>query len=169
MVAYIVFGVGLLFIAVLFWVIIRTVPDFCQNCHKELTRFFRLSPNEQDKIRSYFKEHEDRDIDEDGVFVCSHCKFVHDDFSGEKHSRNTDHAHSIEVNGVVYKSAHWKTLCKVCGLLVSACDPANPDIKCRACETYYHWLLDEESGYYFFRIIGDKKVTGIPGHVFGQG
>jgi hypothetical protein len=62
----------------------RTTGIACQFCRNQrLTFFDELSDGQRSEILAYFRQHETRQPDETGIFVCLECMTVHDDFCGE--------------------------------------------------------------------------------------
>ncbi len=108
----------------------------CQFCEAKVKSFRQISIEAQEAILRYFREYEGRKPDRHGLFVCLNCKTVHDDFSGEKQSRD------IDSYGCV-------TFCKVCHATMRGCEPENNAIKCPRCDTPYKWQTHEKSGFRF--------------------
>ena len=160
------FGVGVVFIIVVWLIIMRTTPQYCCNCHKKVKRFPELAEGQQLLIREHFLEQENRQVDESGVFVCLHCRYMHDDFSGEKHSRQADRSYTQLPNGKVIRSGHWRTICKVCDVIMQPCDPDGA-IGCRRCETEYLWVKHEKLDLYILTAQGDRKILKSSSHHFG--
>jgi hypothetical protein len=102
-----------------------------------MSAFDQVSVQDQQNILNYFRRHERREPDTSGIFVCTHCGMVQDDFSGEKVSRDVD------VLGC-------KTFCKVCGRMLMGCDPDRGEITCPVCDTPFEWRKHEPSGFTFF-------------------
>lgn len=137
-------GVGL-------WVfkryVIRHMSLPCQFCRNTRLTLFRKLPDDLKKsILTYFREHENRDPDEEGIFVCLECRTVHDDFSGEKMSREVD----------FYQVT---TLCKVCSTLLRDCGLYNENIRCPTCGTPYKWQVHEKSGFRYLMPPAGTEVT----------
>ena len=116
--------------------LVRWMSFPCQFCGKKVKAFEQIDLQEQQNILAYFQEHERREPDKAGLFICTHCNTVHDDFSGEKLSREPD--------------AFSCTFCKVCGRMLYQCEPDRGVITCRDCKTQYQWQTHEKSGFRFF-------------------
>ena len=108
----------------------------CQFCEAKVRPFRKVDTETQEAILRYFRDHERREVHQKGLFVCLNCKTVHDDFSGEKQSWDSD-----RFGGV--------TFCKVCHATMYGCNPKNNNIKCPRCETPYAWQVHEPSGFRF--------------------
>jgi len=132
-----VFVGGLLTAGIVLKFLGRWVSFPCQFCDAKVKSLDQLTPQEQQSILSYFREHERREPDQDGVFVCTSCKTVHGDFSGETQSRDVD-------------PYSCRTFCKVCGRSIFGCEPDREAIACGDCKTEYRWQTHERSGYRFF-------------------
>jgi len=117
--------------------LVRWVSFPCQFCSAKVKTFDQVNAEDRAGILAYFHEHERREPDEGGLFVCTNCKTVHDDFSGEKKSWDAD-AYSC------------RTFCKVCGRMMSGCEPEKEKVACPGCGTEYRWQVHERSGYRFF-------------------
>lgn len=109
----------------------------CQFCGEKIRTFRRLDAPTQAAILEYFHEHERREPDRSGLFVCMGCRTVHDDFSGEKASWDAD------AYGCV-------TFCKACLATIRQCEPGREDIKCPRCSTSYAWSVHPGSEFRFF-------------------
>ncbi len=129
--------------------LVRWIGFPCQFCMKKVIQFTQLPQADQASILRYFREHEGRDPDRSGLFVCTHCRTVHDDFSGELASRDVDRY-------------GCRTFCKVCGRLLTGCEPDAGMVACRHCGTPYEWRTDEASGYRFFMPPRDAVVLETP-------
>lgn len=127
----------LVVVALLLRPVVKWISFPCQFCNAKVKVLDQVSAEDQAGILAYFHQHERREPDKGGVFVCTNCKTVHDDFSGEKRSRDTD-AYSC------------KTFCKVCGRIMYRCEPEREVVACDGCATEYHWQVHERSGYRFF-------------------
>jgi hypothetical protein len=118
----------------------------CQFCVKQkLIPFKKLSVTQQQSILHYFEIYEKRMPAVNSIFVCSTCKSVFDDFSGEKRSMDID-------------AITCRVWCKVCNLPVYHCEHDNPAIECAHCHTRYKWFTDTNSGYIFLRPYTDKEI-----------
>ncbi len=161
------FALGILFLLIVWIVIMRTTPQYCCNCHKRVRRFDQLSKEQQRLIRSHFIEQENRQVDDSGVFVCLACRYMHDDFSGEKHNRDAGSSY----NGLSFRrhvqSSKWRTICKVCDVIMQPCDPGCEDIHCPRCETHYTWVKHEKLNLYILTAEGDAKILKSCSHHFG--
>ena len=126
----------------------------CSVCGEfTMTKFEELPQNQQDEIRTYFRQHERREFKEDHVFVCPTCHTVHDDFSGEKRSRELD-AFGLEPC--------CKSFCKICGnLLVYTASP-DAEVTCTHCETRQAWTSFGDSGLLFFAPPADAQLMEKP-------
>ena len=148
-----VFGVLLLAIAVLAgvaWLVVRWISFPCHFCNVRVKRFDEVPEKDRDQILAYFQQHEDREPDASALFVCTNCRSVHDDFSGQKASR--------EINAY-----GCTTFCKVCGRVIYGCLPERESVACRGCGTEYRWETDHASGYRFFMPPeGVKILDGCP-------
>jgi hypothetical protein len=134
---HIVFSILLLAIAIVFVKWLMRTAIMCQFCRNPDCKVWDRVPQAQrDSILSYFREHEKREPDTSGIFVCDMCNTVFDDFSGEKANREVDRA----------ACTSW---CKVCNSMMPSCDPGNENIRCRTCGTQYQWQTHEKSGYRF--------------------
>ena len=123
-------GIGLKYL-------VRWISFPCQFCGKKVKSFPQVPEQDRQNILAYFREHESREPDKGGLFVCANCQTVHDDFSGEKISWDVD-------------SYGCSTFCKVCGLTVRGCEPSKESTTCDGCKTEYHWQTHERSGFRFF-------------------
>ena len=128
---------GLLVGGILLKLVVRWMSFPCQFCDTKVKALNQVSPEDQAGILAYFHDHERREPDKGGVFVCTNCRTVHDDFSGEKKSRDVD----------MYSC---RTFCKVCGRIIARCEPEREVITCGDCKTEYRWQVHERSGYRFF-------------------
>jgi hypothetical protein len=117
----------------------------CQFCEKKVSSFDQIPAQDQNNILVYFRDYERREPDKDGLFVCTHCQTVHDDFSGEKQSRDID-------------VSTCKTFCKVCSKLIIGCEPSRGIITCQNCGTQYQWHTHESSGFRFFMPPQEAKL-----------
>ena len=72
---------------------------------------------------------------------------MHDDFSGEKKSWDTDRY-------------SCRTFCKVCGRFITGCEPDREKVTCLDCGTEYRWQVHERSGYRFFTPPVGAKLRG---------
>ena len=109
----------------------------CPFCDVKVTTFHQLSPEDQENILTYFREHERREPYKRALFVCLHCRTVHDDLSGAKQARERD----------IFA---YVTFCKVCNAFMYHCYPDNDNIKCTHCGTPYKWNEHKRSGFRFF-------------------
>jgi hypothetical protein len=126
--------------------LVRAIGVPCQFCrNRKLTYFDELSLDESAAILEYFRSHERRTPDTEGVFVCTECRTVHDDFSGEKRSMDVD-------------AFSTRTFCKVCNAIMTGCEPRNPDIRCPRCATQYQWQVFAGSGFRFLTPPAGAKV-----------
>jgi len=125
--------------------LVRWISFPCQFCEEKVTSFDQIDPQEQQEILRYFLHYERREPDAAGLFVCTHCQTVHDDFSGEKASRDID-------------AYGCRTFCKVCASLIRGCEPSRGVITCEGCQTPYQWQVHEESGFRFFMPPKDAKL-----------
>jgi hypothetical protein len=139
--------------------LVRAIGMPCQFCdNNKLTYFDKLPLNTRVAILSYFREREKRTPDTDGLFICLNCHTVHDDFSGEKRSWDTDYAAGVGPSGIPELKASARTFCKVCNRLIYGCDPGRDDIHCEFCGTHYQWQVHEPSDFRFFMPPEDAQV-----------
>ncbi len=128
----------------------------CQFCNEKIELFKRIDFYEQRDILDYFRQYENREPDQGGLFVCTKCRTVHDDFSGEKKSWDVD-------------TYGCRTFCKVCGLLLIGCEP-DREVVCDDCQTPYHW---RQHGRYGYRVFtppsGARLLAKAPDRLDGHG
>jgi hypothetical protein len=132
----ILFGaVGLIAFGLVLRRFVEWIGAPCQFCGSKTNRFRRLDSATQANILDYFVQHERREPDRSGLFICLNCRTVHDDFSGEKGSWDVD------TFGCV-------TFCKVCLARIRGCEPER-EVECPQCETKYSWTIHDGSGFRF--------------------
>jgi hypothetical protein len=140
----VVFGLGL-----------RRLVDWigspCQFCEASVQSFRRVGPEVQASILQYFSAYERREPDTGGLFICMNCHTVHDDFSGEKASRDFDRFGCV-------------TFCKVCHAIMRGCEPDRGTVNCSSCGTPYEWRTHADSGFRFFMPPRDVTISARPPH-----
>lgn len=133
---------------VVFCLVLRRVVEWigspCQFCEQKTRTFRRLDIETQEAILGHSHEHERREPDRSGIFVCLNCRTIHDDYSGEKASWD------IDAYGCV-------TFCKVCHAPLQGCEPSR-DVQCPDCGTYYAWQIHSGSGFRFFTPPRDASI-----------
>ena len=97
--------------------LVRLVSFPCQFCGAKLKEFGQLPLPDRENVLAYSREHERREPDRSGLFVCTNCHTVHDDFSGEKASRDVDRFSN-------------RTFCKACGAVIWSADPDLEFVEC---------------------------------------
>ena len=117
----------------------------CQFCDAKVQPLRRIDQALQEEILQYFYNYERRKPDQSGIFVCLNCKTIHDDFSGEKQSRDPDKYNNV-------------TFCKVCNAAIWRCEPKNDSIQCPRCQTPYIWQTYEDSEFRFLMPPEDAKL-----------
>jgi hypothetical protein len=141
--------VGLLGLAAIIALFLRHTNRPCPICGAwQLTPFDQTSRDHQHDIETYFNRVERRSPPRSRLFVCPDCGCVHDDFSGEKISRDLD------IRG---RSRCASALCKGCGLVILF--PAGPDehVTCRHCGMHHQWKPHGPHGLRFFEP-GDPRA-----------
>lgn len=140
-------------VLVAFGLTIRRIVDWmgspCQFCEAKTQPFRRVPPDLQALILQYFSEHERRLPDKAGLFVCMACRTVHDDFSGEKQSRDIDRYGCV-------------TFCKVCHAVMRGCEPDRGTFQCPSCDTAYEWRRHAPSGFRFLMPPAGAELTRPP-------
>jgi len=149
--------VGILAVITIAWIkkFFKDVPcTMCANIH--CAPLNSMSKDQRYLILKYFSDYERRTPEISAVFVCEECKHVHDDFSGEKRSRD-------------YEYLQHLAFCKVCNHLMcgnfvvadiiqdhNVLDRIN--MTCKKCGTVHKWTLHEESGYKFLMPPSESRV-----------
>jgi hypothetical protein len=166
-VAHIVFSIVLLAVVIVFVKWLMRTAIMCQFCgNPDCKVWDRVPQAQRDSILSYFREHEKREPDTSGIFVCDKCNTVFDDFSGEKANREVDvgSAGRGPRGRSIVTCRSW---CKVCNNMMQGCDPDNENIRCRSCGTHYEWRTHDRSGYRFLMPPEDavilKQCTDLSG------
>ncbi len=80
-ISIVVVGIGLL--AGLKWLVAK-VGCNCHRCGKRMQTWNALANDARKQIMAYFENHEKRTPATTSIFVCAACRFVYDDFSGER-------------------------------------------------------------------------------------
>jgi hypothetical protein len=133
-------------IAVAGVVITKRARFRCQFCNRVVSAFDDLDHQVKSEILAYFTEYENRIPDTAGIFVCKACRFVYDDFSGQKQSRDQDPYYGN------------KTFCKVCNGILYNCSPVRSIVKCDKCSTAYTWYTSPKYSLRFFMPDGKKPL-----------
>jgi hypothetical protein len=137
--------VGLVVFSLALRRLVEWIGSPCQFCEEKTRLLRRLDAETQTAILGYFIHYERREPDRSGLFVCLHCKTVHDDYSGERASWDVD------AHGCV-------TFCKVCHDIVRGCEPDRESIECPGCGTKYSWKVHEGSGFRFLMPPKDATI-----------
>lgn len=95
-----VYAVGVVIgLLVLCKVLLRKMGCSCHNCSSRMHFWDELEESDKQDILAYFQHYENRTPDTSSIFVCPNCRYLYDDFSGEKRSMDGDN----------------NSICKVCG------------------------------------------------------
>ena len=140
---------GLVLIVAFCRLLVRWFSFPCQFCGAKMKEFTQLTPEAQAGLLLYFKKVEKRVPDTSAIFTCTQCRYVQDDFSGEKLSRDID-------------SGGCRLFCKACGHLLLRCDPELGGIECPECGARFRWEQHKSSGFYFFTPHSRGKLLAKP-------
>ncbi len=140
---YILLPVILLAIGALIWFLITSAGRPCPMCGApDMMPFGKLPQSQQDDIRQYFRDEERRQFRSSQILVCPKCKSVHDDFSGEKRSRDLDLA------GMLRPAC--TSFCKCCGRIIMYNATHEGIVTCPGCDTKYAWRQYGFNELFFF-------------------
>jgi len=128
------------------FVITKKARFRCQFCNSVVSAFDGLDHSVKIDILAYFTEHEHRNPDTAGIFICNNCRIVFDDFSGQKQSRDQDPYYGN------------KTFCKVCNGILYNCSPVRSILRCEKCSTEYTWYTSPKYSLRFFMPDGKKPL-----------
>ena len=182
---YVTFGViGLgLFIKFLTF-IVRKIGCCCHRCGNRMNFWDELEEADRRDILKYFRQHEKRKPDTSSIFVCPHCKYVYDDFSGEKRSMEGDNAshckvcngwyvnylgqlgRGIDIDAFREKNAPLldQTECLSCdrkpvgNIDCIKCDTKFKVMGCNKCKTLYAWLPMMEKEFHYTVPLTEEKI-----------
>ncbi len=172
-------------VGLLAW-LIKKVGCNCHECGERMDTYEELSSEQQRVIRRYFREEEGRRPDFSAIFVCPHCHFVYDDFSGEKRSMEGDERSYCKVCGRpsvrymysaglrrgrdVFREAYPELAdeyeCLRCGGDrigdCVMCDTEPKLFACSRCITLYRWFSPDDTELKFMRPITDETLVEEP-------
>lgn len=177
---------GLIAVCVIASLAVRTIGCNCYECGRRMAYFDELAEPDKREILTHFEQIEERRPNASAIFVCTRCRVVHDDFSGEERSLDADGRSYCKVcNGVVQKvvgrirlrgPAGHGDLRSDAGRDAGSPSRAPTDgvgdqdgdstpgnyvawlYRCHLCGTHYAWLPFGESGYKFFTPFTDKDL-----------
>lgn len=167
--------------------LVKKVGCNCHECGERMDTYEELSSEQQRLIRRYFRQEEGRRPDFSSIFVCPNCRFVYDDFSGEKRSMEGDERSYCKVCGrpavhymyyaglrrgreafrEKYAELVGKYQCLRCGgdrpgVACVMCDVEPKLFGCSRCMTLYRWYSPEGTDLKFMKPLTDESLVQKP-------
>ena len=140
---YVILPLALILSGIVIWFLIKNAGRPCPMCGApDITSFAKLDHNQRNDIYRYFDQVERRRFRQTHIFVCPKCKTVHDDFSGEKRSRDLD------MIGMLKPAC--TSFCKCCGKILMHNASHASVVKCPSCGTQYTWTQYGGREMFFF-------------------
>ena len=155
----------------------------CWDCRKRLRPFGSLDPDQQSEVLDYYHEHEGRTPDARQLRVCTHCRYVFDEYSLRDQVQTVvpvpckvcdgylvrffmagiDPADMAEF-AKAYPRLFTGEKCPRCRSQTmttvgcALCDVAEPLSGCRACTTIHAWVPGRAGGMQYFTPLTDEPA-----------